>query len=568
MQRFGSRAVLGLLLAATLAGAATFDRRSWPGLVGDEATYLLQAQSLAWDGDLRYTRRDHDRFVEQWGSRPEGLILQSGDGGRTLSYAKPASYAFWIAPFVRLSPTRGAAVANALLLAFAAVAAARVLERRLGGAASLWVACWIFASVAFAYVFWAHSDLFLMSLAVIALSLTYGARDENPRRAVIAWIAVGCLLAVIATARPFYGVLLFPVLLAIPQGRRRLGASAVLVAGAVLLAASFFANLAETDAWTPYGGERMSFDSRGGFPEVELSAADWRAQIDSRGSRTWRPADELDARQSAWNVLYFFAGRHVGVLPYFLPLLLGLLAFRRGEGRGLLVAAVLAAVAAFLVTRPFNFYGGGGAIANRYFLPLYPALWFAAGRPARASWAVLAAVLAAPFLWPLWKEPRAFFLDAEGGYRYVSDFARRFLPYETTQSHLKPAGREDFVRGELWIKPLATALREGEGDRIRLNPPGRGQLLLGSARPLDGLRLTVLPPAPARLRISGAETVTSLPRRRGGAVKLLHFPRPRAVHRMWWTREPVYLYQLGLEIEGEGGGATFSIEPVAGRKVR
>ena len=27
--------MLGLLLAATLVGALTFDRRSWPGLVGD-----------------------------------------------------------------------------------------------------------------------------------------------------------------------------------------------------------------------------------------------------------------------------------------------------------------------------------------------------------------------------------------------------------------------------------------------------------------------------------------------------------------------------------------------------
>jgi len=98
MQRFGSWAVLGLLLAATLAGALTFDRRSWPGQVGDEATYLMQAQSLAWDFDLRYSRRDYDRFVAQWGTKPDGLILQSGDGGRTLVYAKPASYALWISP--------------------------------------------------------------------------------------------------------------------------------------------------------------------------------------------------------------------------------------------------------------------------------------------------------------------------------------------------------------------------------------------------------------------------------------------------------------------------------------
>ncbi|HEY3491772.1 MAG TPA: hypothetical protein VGK43_02400, partial [Solirubrobacterales bacterium] len=85
-------AVLGLLLAATLAAAATLDRRTWPAFVGDEATYLMEAQSLAWDFDLRYGKEDYDRFLAQWGRAPEGLILQSSDEGRTLVYGKPAAY--------------------------------------------------------------------------------------------------------------------------------------------------------------------------------------------------------------------------------------------------------------------------------------------------------------------------------------------------------------------------------------------------------------------------------------------------------------------------------------------
>ena len=96
--------VLILLLALTLAGALTFDRRGWPSVVGDEATYLMAGASLAWDHDLRYERRDYDRFFAQWGVQPEGLILQSADGGHTLVYGKPASYPFWLAPFLRLSP--------------------------------------------------------------------------------------------------------------------------------------------------------------------------------------------------------------------------------------------------------------------------------------------------------------------------------------------------------------------------------------------------------------------------------------------------------------------------------
>ena len=100
-------AVLGVLLAATLAGAATFDRRTWPSLVGDEATYLMAAASLAWDHDLRYERRDYDRFFARWGVQPDGLILQRADGGKTLVFGKPVAYSLYLGPFARLAPSRG-----------------------------------------------------------------------------------------------------------------------------------------------------------------------------------------------------------------------------------------------------------------------------------------------------------------------------------------------------------------------------------------------------------------------------------------------------------------------------
>ncbi|HEY4594038.1 MAG TPA: hypothetical protein VIJ61_16585, partial [Thermoanaerobaculia bacterium] len=503
LHRYASWALLSLLLAATLIGALSFDRRSWPGLVGDEATYLMQAQSLAWDQDVRYSRRDYDRFVAQWGIKPDGLILQSGDGGRTLVYAKPASYALWIAPFLRLSPLKGEAIANALLLALAAVLAARTLERRSGPAAPLWVAVWIFASVAFAYVFWAHSDLFLMSLVAIALALAYGAPrslpqnnepPETPLRIMLRWAACGLLLGLVLASRPFYGALLLPAALAVPAPQRRLGLAALIAGAAVAVLGSGLTHLAEADAWTPYSGERLSFEASTGFPEVDLPPGAWQQRTAGRGNRSWLPSDMLGFCLTAWNSLYFLTGRDVGILPYYLPLLLGLLAFRRGEGRGMLILAALAAAGCFLLTRPFNFYGGGGAIANRYFLPLYPAFWFAAGRPAKAWWALLTALLAAPFLLPLWRHPSGYLLDQDNGYRYVTSAARSWLPYETTQSHLKPGGGEDFMHGPLWIKPLATSVR-AEGDAIRIDS-GRGEILVGSTHPLPGLRMIVEPPAP------------------------------------------------------------------------
>ena len=527
MLRTWSWAALALLLAATLVGAVTFDRRTWPGLIGDEATYLMQAQSLAWDLDLEYTRQDYDRFVAQWGRPPDGLILQSADGGRTLVYGKPAAYPLFIAPFVRLSPTRGAGVANALLLALASILAARTLQKRIGDAAPLWVAAWVFASVTFAYVFWVHSDLFLMCLVAIALALVYGNRS---------WMAAGALLGIVLLSRPLYAGLLLPAWLAAPiAARKRLAAGA-----AALVLVSTLASVAVRGTWTSYGGDRRSFYSYTGFPAV--NDVDWAGQIAERGTHSWVKEETLrmgfDPRQGGWNAVYYLVGRHVGILPYFLPLLLGFLAFRRGEGRWALVFAVVLAAAVLFWLRPFNFYGGGGSMANRYFLPLYPALWFLAARPVRPALGALAAVLvtllAAPFLLPLWSAPRIFPLASEGGYRYVSDAARRWLPFETTLSHLKPSGREDFVHNLLWIRLLSPSLSP-DGDNLRLAPGEPGDLLIGSPQPLAGIRL-----------------------RKPDGTTLQLRPKVRARHRMWWT-DDYYLYELKLEARPEG--AVFQLFP-------
>jgi len=596
MKTFLPWAVLGGLLAALLAGAATFDRRDWPAFAGDETTYLMQAQSLAWDFDNRYTPADYQRFVTTWGRPPEGLILQSRDQGQTLVYAKPVSYALAISPLVRLAPRRGAALANALLLAAAALAAALSLSRRLGPAAPLWVTVWVFASAAFAHVFWAHADLFLMSLVALALAFAYGGATESdsdpPSRAVLRWALVGLLLGLVIAARPFYALLLLPAALAVPSGgeagRRRLGLAALAAGVLAVVLASTLSGLATRGSWTSYGGDRQSFDGQSGFPGIgpegapaaEPPAEAWRRQIQSRGSRTWIAPEslhlKLDPPQAAWNLLYFLAGRHVGVLPYFLPLLLGFAALSLQRGRWALLLAALAACFLFLYVRPFNFYGGGGALANRYFLPVYPAFWFLAARPLRplpaTVWAAAITLCAVPFLLPLWSHPRAFLLAPEGGYSYVSDTAERWLPYETTLSHLKPGGQADVTHQGFWVKLLTPTLRaEHGGARLSLAPGAAGELLVGSPRPLAGLRLLLSPGEPAAFQVTGAEVAERRQRPDGGTTLLLRFDGPRARHRMWWTDDNVYLYQLRLTAppgaHPAGGVWTFQLMPenAAGR---
>ena len=232
------------------------DRHSWPSLIGDEATYLMAAESLAWDQDLLYERQDYDRFVEQWGFEPEGLILQSGDGGQTITFGKPFFYSVWVAPFARIWPSNGPFVANFLILALAALITVRTLRQTLGAIASLWVAAFVFASVTFAYTFWAHADLFLMGLTAIGLSLAFWrpegtSRSSSEGRAtLLRWLAVGAALAIVGFSRPLYVSLFLPAVFALPRRElRRAGLGLLIGASSLVLGAGLIHRL-NSEAWT------------------------------------------------------------------------------------------------------------------------------------------------------------------------------------------------------------------------------------------------------------------------------------------------------------------------------
>ncbi len=83
----------------------------------------------------------------------------------------------------------------------------------------------------------------------------------------------------------------------------------------------------------------------------------------------------------AHNIVYFFAGRDAGLIPYFFPGFIILLAWlarpRLWTTWQVFTALALAAsVLALLSLAPYTWNGAGGPPGNRYFLSLYPALFF------------------------------------------------------------------------------------------------------------------------------------------------------------------------------------------------
>src|SRR5262249_7952174 len=142
----------------------------------------------------------------------------------------------------------------------------------------------------------------------------------------------------------------------------------------------------------------------------------------------------------------------------------------------------------------------------------------------------------------------AFPVGLDGRYAHVSPVAQRFLPYETTQSHI-PGGQDVAMNG-LWLKMLNHNVYHTSEKRLRLIGNARGELLLGSPRPLEHLYLALGAEAPVKLEVGKQELRPALMRPDGSITFDLPLRSPRAVHPMWWTWDDYYLYTLDLRLPG------------------
>lgn len=544
------------VLALTTA-VAVFDPADWAYTVGDEGVYSMQAQSLAFDFDRRYEESDYRRYLRTTGKVPDPLILQSTDGGGTMVYAKPAFYSLYLAPFVRLAPERGPIVANLVLLILAALLLECLLLRRVGADGPLLAALLLFFSVAFGHVFWVHADLFYLVATALGLCcVDPWLEGKTPSLGRLA--AGGVLLATAGAGRPFYLAVLAGVLLAAtPTLRRAWGrraAAIVLGAALALLAGSGLFHRATGGAWSPYVGERQGFSSAAGYPDVDFERERWPELLAARGDVSWvREGFLLPGFEPALfghNAVYALLGRSVGIVPYFLPLLLACACVRPGSRRTWLLAAIGVGLLAFLIKSPHNFYGGAGAIANRWFLPLYPVCWFLIERRPPRRWLVASSLVAALFVAPLWRSAASFPLeiDAETGarrLRYVSPAARLLLPLETSQVHLSSAPSE-IQHGDLRVRLIGDGLRPHGNGGIRYRPTADGELLIGSPVPLAGLTVELVP-----VSNEGAEAVRLVVER----------PRRIARHRYWYGGIPLNYYRLELPRIPDGGDRDVLLVP-------
>ncbi|HEY7790791.1 MAG TPA: hypothetical protein VIC33_09790, partial [Vicinamibacterales bacterium] len=514
--------LVGLVLLIVLcAGALSIDVvQTAYSPKGDEATYAGLALSLAHDRNFTFERQDLVRFWQIYHKGPEGIFLKRGRGGR-IYFAKAFIYPLVAAPFVWLFELNGMLLLNVLLLAAACLCGyqfLRCLARPptalafslgfIGASITPIYAVWLtpeifnFALVFYAYFFWFYKEVAPPAEGRWAAFLRGPSSD----------IVAAVLLGLATYSKPTNVMLVAPAVLIWWTRRHWARGLLIGVLFAAVTAGTFGVNALVTGEWNYQGGDRKTF--YGTFPDQQPTLT-----FDNTGiSKATNDADTGHVietpkfwPQLAHNVWYFFVGRDAGFVPYYFPgvvvILLWLFAAeQRRLWQAFTLLAVAASVLALLIFAPNTWAGGGGPPGNRYFLSLYPALFFLVPPlgsvvPALVVWVGGAAFVAQSLVNP--------FVASKDVWRTVDTGLVSRLPIELTMVSDLPINL-DRSRSHLVYSSEPTILLylmdehayPPELGGVWVAGEARSHIVFRTDRPISALTLTLSAPIPNQVYVS------------------------------------------------------------------
>jgi hypothetical protein len=256
----------------------------------------------------------------------------------------------------------------------------------------------------------------------------------------------------------------------------------------------------------------------------------------------WPPLELwYDPALAAWSALGALAGRHLGILPLFVPLLVAFASVGRDEGRRWIPWAAGAALLTQIVTSPFDLAGESGAPGNPWALPLVLLLaLLPAATPARGALA-LAAFAGVTLAAPLFAD--ALGVGEERWARPVQ-VVRAWLPLETTERALPAEATLDRGSG-IVVRGFEPAVyRAGDG-RLRLTA-ARTALWIESATELGSLRLELGDGAPATIEVRGGTAGDLLFRPNGDVALDVSLGAPDRRHPTWRSPLGAAFYRIEL----------------------
>jgi len=530
-----------VLIVVGAAAAVSVDVvRTGYGVKGDEATYVAAALSAAFDYDLRFERRDLERFVGLYRAGPEGIFLKRGKTidlrGRDrfpfieilkkpdrrsdrLYFGKALIYPLFAAPFVRAFGLNGMLLFNVLLLGIVSAAAYAFLAARSSAlAATAFTTAFLGACVLPVYAVFLTPEIFNFALVFLAYFLwLYKEVAPSPRfGGARSDLAAACLLGCAAYSKPIPNLLLIAPLIALALWRRQ-WRSAILVSvvSLAVTAAWFGVNAFVSGEFNYQGGDRRTFYTTFPFDAPDATWDNRGIAVITSGSKAQEmlTSGELPAR-FARNLEYFLVGRHFGFVPYFFPgvvaVALWLLSAERNIAwRVLTFFAFAGSTLALLLVLPYTWSGGGGPPGNRYLLSAYPALFFLLPPLPSFTPAVVAWIGGALFTAKILVDP---FYSAKFPYTIADrGFARR-LPVELTMANDLPI-MLDSPRTHIWYADVLLyfldthayipEVVDAAGTKgVWVAGDGRADIIVRSEWAIDHLTVTARSPIPTTFVVS------------------------------------------------------------------
>jgi hypothetical protein len=529
----GPGLIVALLVAALYGGMSLsidVPRASY-GFKSDEATYYMMAHSLARDGDLTYRRDDLARVWREFPAGPTGVFLKKGrevrvvtnasfpfvhlryradpHGDERLYYGKSFVYSLAAAPFVWVWGTNGFFVLHALLLAALVFAAYLFLAARSPITVALVLGSGYFlATVTPGYVVWITPELF--NLAAVTLGYfcwLYKELAPSTLPRGLGWLRTPAsdlvavvLLAVAAFSKPPNAALIGPIVLLKWWRGQWLSGLTVGTLFSVLVGGMFLANLAITGDVNFQGGERRTYYS--GFPFMDPTMK-FEVGMDRATNEVLTDIvfdEHVFWSRLGWNVLYFFVGRHSGMLPYFFPGLLALALFlwpptRRLGWQWLVFAAVVGESLLQLVWLPYTYYGGPGVLGSRYYMNVFGLQLFLLPAVGSVVPGLIVWFIGALFTAKITLNPFVYSFHPQ---EHAKAGPLRWLPIERTLVNDLPINvsadrvRQLFGQGPRFqIYFLDDNALPRDGDSFWIRGASRADLLFKTPEPVRHLRLAV-----------------------------------------------------------------------------
>ena len=413
-------------------------------LFADQATYYSITQSLARDGDIEYTKRDLIRYEHDFPARPLGLFLKKGKDDK-LFYAKSFAYPLFAAPFVRIFGPNGAIVFHSLLLLLLLLMGHAYFSLSNSSTLSLiTVISFLFASVAWVYCLWISPDFFNLFLVFTILFLwLYKHKIEESANPDIKpgkirsflqsdWsdYLAGMLIGIAVFSKPPNIVLLGPIFLYLLIKRKFLKTSLIIFCFLITSGLFWGTNYMITGEWNYQGGERKTFLFSYPLEKADITFDSIKTQemtADGYAQKHFLPAKFIP-----YNFFYYFFGRFTGIAWYFFPAFFFLILFFLGKKRflrWLILGTIFAEILIYIVLMPDNYGGGGGTLANRYFLNIFPLFLFLPQEKRKISDFAVIWIAAAIFIAPIIISP---YSHSHYPSTHVKRFPYKALPIEMT----------------------------------------------------------------------------------------------------------------------------------------